>query len=90
MKDEYLDISFPINSDDHKIFDQIINQGIDSRLEGFTKSKFHEIDFGIYCDFHIDELNILLRRLEELNDPEADLWLHDIITIHYNLGELYF
>jgi hypothetical protein len=86
MAQEYLPISFRQGSQDHKIFDMVINQGIDSHLEGFTKSKFSEHDGRIFCDFHHTEEKILVRRLEEIfeNSEDADIseaaytWAEDI------------
>lgn len=78
-----INISFCVGTEDHKIFSNVINQGIDSRLEGFTKSEFSQDGNRIHCDFHEDEISILLRRLGELELPESDLWERDIVEAEY-------
>lgn len=78
VHDEFLEISFIEGTEDHRIFSEVINQGIDSYLEGFTDSKFSEDNGRIYCLFHISELGTLVRRLEELEDEAADSWANDI------------
>ena len=82
-------ITTPINSDDHKLFTGIINQGIDSHLEAFTKSKFEVKtikkgsffeDTRLVLDFDRSELPILLRRLNEEGTENATNWALDIET----------
>ena len=79
---EYLPITTPIGSEDDRMFVGIVNQGIDSHLEGFTKSQFGTKDTLIgkrrIFNFHKSELPILLRRLEELGTEEALQWKADI------------
>ena len=82
---QYLKIETPPNSDDFKMFQKVVNVGIDSHLEGFTKSKFGgKADYpGKYrMDFHLSEVPILLRRLIELYDETGDeniaSWIDDI------------
>ena len=77
---EFLPIDTPINSADYKLFAGIVNQGIDSHLEGFTKSKFEKSarPGRFLFNFHKSELPILLRRLEEEGTEEADSWAEDI------------
>tara|TARA_Y100001963_G_C6657440_1_gene388763 strand:- start:211 stop:498 length:288 start_codon:yes stop_codon:yes gene_type:complete len=89
-----LDISCTTISDDFKLFQEVINQGIDSRLEAFTKSKFeikkeHLVN-RLYMEFHESEIQILLRRLEELEEKADDqeyeniyFWITDILFSHY-------
>ena len=69
---------------------KIVNQGIDSRLEGFTQSKFWwENPTGfvnrLECKIHSSEMQILIRRLLELEDDEADLLADDIVMIEYEV-----
>ena len=86
MNKEYLDISCVVSSNDFKIFEKVINQGIDSHLQGFIKSKFEiKKDYlvnRLYMQFHKSEINILVRRLKELNDIEFSenvfCWIEDI------------
>jgi hypothetical protein len=79
---EYLDITTPIGSNDDKLFVSVVNKGIDSHLEGFTKSKFDVKDTSIgqrrIFKFHRSELPILVRRLEEIGDENALQWAEDI------------
>ncbi len=80
--DEFLDIDCPVGSGDYKMFVGVINQGIDSHLEGFTKSKFlpylNDGQRRMLFGFHKSELPILLRRLDELENEDADSWASDI------------
>jgi hypothetical protein len=75
---EYLPITTPLSSADDKLFTGIVNQGIDSHLEGFTQSKFDVRGNRRIFNFHKSELPILLRRLEELGTEEALKWKDDI------------
>lgn len=89
---DYLDISIPVISGEIQLFIDVVNQGIDSRLEGFTKSIFTNDDNRHWLFFHVDELPILIRRLCELEDEdeeeEAGSWAVDIVESHYGV-ELY-
>jgi len=82
IQTDFFQITTPVNSSDAKLFTKIVNQGIDSNLEGFTKSKFDtkQTTDGrrLVLDFHKDELPILLRRLEEDGSEEALSWVEDI------------
>ena len=64
-----------------------VNQGIDSRLEGFTKSSFEWGDprngLRLECKIHPDEMQVLIRRLDELENDHADGLVHSIIYVHY-------
>jgi len=71
-------ISFIKGSDDHKLFVKVIN------LEGFTKSIFDEDDHRVYLDFHEDELNILLRRLDEVHEDELSTLLRRLDEVFEN------
>jgi hypothetical protein len=89
---EFLPISAPEGSPDDKLFMDVVNQGIDSSLEGFTKSKF-EIKNGSLgnrriFNFHKSELPIVLRRLEDMGTPEAQQWKQDIEDYEKNVGEI--
>lgn len=73
----FFPIETPIGSNDYKLFEKIVNQGIDSSLEGFTKSKFGKsphFDNKALFNFSKDELPILLRRLEQDGSEEALDW----------------
>ena len=85
-----LSISTYVNSQDTQMFIEIINQGIDARLTGFTKSTYYWDDNRLYMEFDPSELEILLRRLSELENPSyslsvTDLWEYDIIAACYNV-----
>lgn len=92
----HLDISCTTHSDDFELFSSIINQGIDARLEAFTKSKFEikkeYLGSRLYMEFHESEIQILLRRLEELEDESDDekyeqisSWIIDILDAHFGI-----
>ena len=74
----FFPITMVLGSDDSKLFAQAINVGIDSHLEGFTKSKFSKKGDRLVLEFALSELPILLRRLEEIGTPEALSWKEDI------------
>ena len=76
--ENYFDISVLANGDDFKIFEKVINMGIDSRLEAFTQSIFFQEKHRFYFYFHNSELPILIRRLKELKNEDADTWVYDI------------
>ena len=95
-----LDISCTTHGEDFAMFKAIINQGIDARLEAFLKSKFEIRGSRLYMEFHDDEIQILLRRLEELEELEdrelesqqaGETWEHvyswivDILDSHYGI-----
>ena len=80
-KGHFIDINTPIGSFDFNLFKNIVNQGIDSHLQGFTRSNFfpdpsNKNRFNFY--FHKDELEILFRRLEENGQEEYLIWKNDI------------
>lgn len=90
---EFFTLSFLIGSDDFNTIVTVVNQGIDSRLEGFTKSSLvtsgkHIGKFPIYylhCNFHSSELQILLRRLLELETESAEMLADDIVWVKYGV-----
>ena len=77
-----MNITVPLGSPDHKLFIDIIHQGIDAHLEGFTESKFDykHIDGQprLVMDFIGKDIDILIRRLEENGNEEAESWAIDI------------
>ena len=78
-------ISTPTWSDAAQLFTDVVNQGIDSYLEGFTQSTFSREDGRLKLAFHVDELQILLRRLNEMETDDAEQWAADIVEIHYEV-----
>jgi len=87
MKNKPFNISVPLITDDYKLFKGIIEQGIDSHLQGFTDSKFEEKLVNgqprLVMDFGEKDLPILIRRLEEIGmeNEDADRWAEDIAYI---------
>ena len=82
MKDrDFFDISCCAGTSDCDLFVSVWNQGIDSHLQAFTRSKNRWEDGRLCLDIHRDELPILLRRLRELETEDADMWADDIETI---------
>jgi len=98
MNKEYLDISCTTFSNDFKMFESVINQGIDAHLEAFTQSKFEikkeYLVNRLYMKFHKNEIKILIKRLKEMNEKkyneDIELWISDIencIDINGNIIE---
>jgi len=89
---EFLPITAPAGSPDDKLFTDVVNQGIDSHLEGFTKSKFEIKNASNgnrrIFNFHKSEIPILLRRLEEIGTEEAQQWAADIQNYDANINEI--
>ena len=90
--DEFFKITTPVGSEDEALFVGIVNQGIDSHLEAFTKSKFDVRQGSMgsrrVFNFHKTELPLVLRRLRELGNEEADSWANDIESYDDNLSEM--
>lgn len=87
MKKDFVEITCPVWGPDAAMFASVIDQGIDSHLEAFTKSKFAFKDVPVFggfyqkryvYNFHIDELKLLVRRLEELGTEDGDSWADNI------------
>jgi len=89
---EFLPISTPAGSPDDKLFTDVVKQGIDSHLEGFTKSKFEIKNASNgnrrIFNFHKSEIPILLRRLEGIGTEEALQWKEDIQNYDANINEI--
>jgi hypothetical protein len=84
MKPQFIPITCRIGMSDYKMFLGVWNQGIDSHLEAFTKSKYNENNGRLCLDFHISELHILVRRLQELGTEQAETWANDIAELEQN------
>lgn len=80
MPSKPFEITCRLGGSDYKLFVAVINQGIDSHLEGFTKSTFSQRsgDSRLVMRFDVSELPILLRRLREVDTEEARQWVDDI------------
>jgi hypothetical protein len=80
--DEFVEITVRHGGADETLFTEIVNQGIDSHLEGFTQSKFSHTPERLVMNFHVSELPILVRRLvevwEETDNESAFSWAGDI------------
>ena len=77
----FLPIETPYGSSDYKLFEKIVNQGIDSNLNRFVKSKFEKsknFDNKFLFNFNKEEIPILLQRLENEGSDEAFSWKEDI------------
>lgn len=70
---------------DRKNVIEAVNQGIDSRLEGFTRSKFSDNGHRLNSEVHPEELQILIRRLTESGDDDAQFLADDIVTAAYEI-----
>jgi len=85
-----MNITTPINTGDYELFKGIINQGIDSHLEGFTESTFEEkyVDGQprLVMDFKGKDIDILIRRLEECETEDAEMWADDIRESLFNIN----
>ena len=74
--------------EDARIIKRIVNRGIDSRLEGFTKSTFKMVvdkfnGYRLQCKIHSSELQVLIRRLLEDNTENAEMLADDIVMVEY-------
>ncbi len=74
MKD-FFPIETTYDSEDYKLMKNVVNKGIDSHLEAFTKSKFGKspnFNNKFLFDIHTSELPILYRRLQDLADETGN------------------
>jgi hypothetical protein len=72
---DFFPIETPYDSKDYKMMQKVVNMGIDSHLEAFTKSEFKKSpSFAnkFLWNIHNSELPILYRRLEKLYDESGD------------------
>jgi hypothetical protein len=83
---EYFEMS--LVSDDLEMVEMAVNQGIDSRLEGFTRSKFEwnptPYCLRLECKIHPDEIQVLIRRLVESGDCHAEDLADSIVYVLYD------
>lgn len=81
--------SFPVNSEDYNNVVQVWNMGIDSRLEAFTEANSDYKCFmsgRLYIDiFTNNALQILIRRLLELETESAELLADDIVRVQFDI-----
>lgn len=83
MPNDFITIS--CNPFDFKIFQTVVNQGIDSHLQAFTKSQFFPDSSNknrFVFKFHHTEIPILLRRLREYGREEYIIWAEDIELVY--------
>jgi hypothetical protein len=88
QSEEFFRIDIPFGSADSRLFAKVINVGIDSHLDGFTKSKFTKNRNKLILNFAKSEIPILLRRLEEIGTEEAFTWKSDIEDYDDELASL--
>lgn len=75
---DFFRISIPVgNKNEIKIFTDVVNQGIDSHLEAFTRSRFSREEETpgwprLVLEFHRSELPLLVRRLREYGEANYD------------------
>lgn len=72
---DFFPIETPYSSKDYEIMKSVVNVGIDSSLEAFTKSEFKKsphFNDKFLWNIHTSELPILYRRLEELYEKTGD------------------
>ena len=79
------EISARMGNEDALLFSKVINQGIDARLEAFIDSRFSIKDSRLILVFHDSELQILIRRLLEVETEDADMWADDIVESAYSV-----
>lgn len=71
-------------NNDVELMAKVVNQGIDSRLTAFTRSKFHGNHYNqLFCLIHSDEMEILIRRLLELETENAENLADSIVEVYY-------
>ena len=68
---------------DRKNVAKAVNQGIDARLEGFTRSQFDDDGHRLHCQVDEAELPILVRRLADSGNDEAELLADDIVQVGF-------
>jgi len=83
MNDKTPLISTPLFGKDFELFKNIVNQGIDGRLEAFTKSEFRARRDRFEFHFHPEESSLLLRRLCETASEYTEQWIDDIVYTLY-------
>ena len=88
MDNDYFEMS--LVGDDIDNVRKVVNVGIDSRLEGFTQSKFwftsNKFVTRLECRIHYAELQILIRCLLEIDEcGNAGMLADDIVTIEYDV-----
>jgi hypothetical protein len=81
--DHFFEISCHQSSVDHNNIVRVVKQGIDARLTAFTKSEFKYTPNKLFCWVHNDELEILIRRLLELDSDNADSLANGIVLVKY-------
>ncbi|MFM6929200.1 MAG: hypothetical protein ACKOX6_12095 [Bdellovibrio sp.] len=65
-------ITCVLGGSDFRLFQRVVNQGIDAHLEAFTESKFYTKGNRLVLDFAIPELPLLVRRLEEIAEQDGE------------------
>jgi len=81
--DHFFEMSAFHDSNDANNIIEIVSQGIDSRLTGFTKSEFKWSGNRLFCWVHFLEMEVLIRRLLELETENAEMLADDIVQVYY-------
>ena len=84
---DFFKIETPYNSEDYKMMKSVVNKGIDSHLEAFTKSKFKRGADKFIWDIHSSELPLLYRRLEELYNETGNVDYEDLLNDIRNVAD---
>ena len=79
------ELSCHVISEDFTNVYNVVNQGIDARLTGFTQSNFELNGRRLQCEIHPLEMEILIRRLVGLNNDEAGYLADDIVSMYYGV-----
>lgn len=86
----FFPIETPYDSKDYKIMKDVVNMGIDSHLEGFTKSEFKKSPHWtnkFLWNIHDSELPILYRRIEALYAENGDEDYMDFLEDIRNIAD---
>jgi hypothetical protein len=67
---------------DNKNVVSVVNQGIDARLTGFEWDRTPYI-LRLKCNIHYSEMEVLIRRLLELETEDAEMLADDIVMVYY-------
>ena len=79
INDDFLCIQIPFWGKEYDVLEDVINMGIDSRLEEFTKSLIGSGNGVLNLYFHKTEIQIVVRRLLEIGGVVADRLAETIV-----------
>jgi len=84
---DFFKIETPYNSEDYKMMKNVVNKGIDSHLEAFTKSKFERGADKFVWNIHNSELPLLYRRLQDLFNETGNFDYEDLLNDIRNVAD---